>query len=152
MSNVALFPAHRSLPSQAGSVEADFEVWWSLCPLKRAKGEARVAYARARKIASADMLIDGLLRYRAHIEANAVSAHFTAHPATWLNGERWEDEYETPVEQDTPAERLDRILKAKCENMNRLGRRFPGVTDAELERAVQEGWLRKELAEKWGAK
>lgn len=154
MGNVAhLFPTHRPA-APAGSIEADFEVWWSLYPRKKVKGAARTAYLKARKIATADMLIDGLLRYRDHVEAENMAEHFICHPATWLNGERWEDEYEAaPVEtESSPAERADKLLKAKSENMNRLGRRFPDTSDADLLRAVQEGWLRKDLAEKWGVK
>jgi hypothetical protein len=27
---------------------------------------------------------------------------FIAHPTSWLNGERWDDEYETPMRKETP--------------------------------------------------
>lgn len=146
---IAMFPRHRSTAQQAGSVEADFEVWWELYPLKRAKGAARPAYAKARRLVSADMLIDGVIRYSGHLQATGSS--FVCHPASWLNGERWEDEYETSAAEPelSPSERLERILRSKCDNMNRTGRKFPGITEADLRTAVQEGWLRKELVEKW---
>lgn len=81
-------------PIQASSVEARFKRWYFHYPRKKAIQAARVAYARALKVADAhDMdaaeaiLLDGLRRFQFHPNPD-----FRPHPASWLNQRRWEDE------------------------------------------------------------
>lgn len=69
-------------------IEAEFEEWYSRYPRKVAKPSALKAYRRARKKASASELLVGIDVYRATKPDYADYAH----PATWLNGERWLDE------------------------------------------------------------
>lgn len=78
-------------PSRAQQ-HAEFEEWWPHYPRRRAKGAARTAFAKARKRASLEVLIAGADRY-----ANDPNRDpdFTKHPATWLNGDCWEDEPDT---------------------------------------------------------
>lgn len=61
-----------------------FESWWLSYPRKIDKVEARKAYVRARRKASAEELVIGLLRYRFADEKRLIP-----HPATWLHKERW---------------------------------------------------------------
>jgi hypothetical protein len=37
----------------------------------------------------------GLTRYCLHIEEERTEAKYIAHPSTWLNGDRWRDEYKS---------------------------------------------------------
>lgn len=71
-----------------------FDEFWCEVPRKIGKGQARKAWTAALKKADADTIISGIRRYAA--ERRNEDAKFTAHPATWLNGERWEDEQAKP--------------------------------------------------------
>jgi hypothetical protein len=71
-----------------------FDEFWSEVPRKIGKGQARKAWTAALKKADADTIITGIRRYAA--ERRSEDPKFTAHPATWLNGERWEDERPKP--------------------------------------------------------
>ena len=71
-----------------------FDEFWSEVSRKIGKGQARKAWTAALKKADADTIITGIRRYAA--ERRSENPKFTAHPATWLNGERWEDERPKP--------------------------------------------------------
>lgn len=77
----------------------DFDKWWSLWPHKKGKGQARKGYAKALKITDAATLYAALEKQLAHLK-DQKSRGFCPHPATWLNGERWEDEPDGPVVSD----------------------------------------------------
>lgn len=66
-----------------------FDAWWDAYPRKAGKGAARKAYARASRVVGHQVLLDAATRYRS--DPNRSDA-FTAHPSTWLNQDRWEDE------------------------------------------------------------
>lgn len=72
------------------AVLAEFEIWWANVPRKKAKPIAQKAYLAARKKVGAQTLLEGIERYGR--ERQGQDAHYTAHPATWLNEERWTDE------------------------------------------------------------
>lgn len=74
-----------------------FEQFWNACPRKTAKGNARAAWLKAIKKTSPDEIISGMLRYAKTTAGTEVN--FIAHPATWLNGERWLDEHSTPAKR-----------------------------------------------------
>lgn len=67
----------------------EFDRFWQTYPRHEAKGEARKAWAKAVKVAPPEVIIAGAQRYAD--DPNRDPA-FTAHPATWLNRERWLDE------------------------------------------------------------
>ncbi len=70
----------------------DFEsVFWPECPRRVGKKDARKAWLKARRIASLEIIMDGLTAYKRGKPDYADWMH----PATFLNGERWTDEYET---------------------------------------------------------
>ena len=75
--------------------ERDFEDFWEHYPRKVGKGQARKAWKAAAKKADPDEII------RAAEDFAAANTHteprFIAHPATWLNGERWDDVEATPA-------------------------------------------------------
>jgi len=72
--------------------EGNFDLWYEAYPRKTAKADAKKAYLKALKRASADQIMDGLNRYKASI-APDFDPKFHPYPATWLNRGRWEDEY-----------------------------------------------------------
>lgn len=71
------------------SREAAFEEFWKAYPRKVAKGAARSAFGRALKKVDAAALVAGA---RSYADDPARKPDYTKHPATWLNGECWEDQ------------------------------------------------------------
>ena len=72
--------------------EDHFDEWWHFVPRKVGKGAARIAYKSALKKTDPDTLTTGIIRYAREVADK--DDEFIAHPATWLNGERWLDEPE----------------------------------------------------------
>jgi len=67
----------------------DFDEFWLVYPRKAGKRAARVAWDRAVQSVDAPTIVAAAARYRD--DPNRQGA-FTAHPSTWLNQDRWEDE------------------------------------------------------------
>lgn len=67
-----------------------FEEFWKLYPRKTSKGHAEKAWAKAVKDTDPQAILDALTAQRPALAR--AEAQFIAHPATWLNGRRWEDE------------------------------------------------------------
>lgn len=74
-----------------------FEQFWSTCPRKTAKGAARKAWLKAIKTATPAQIIEGMKVYAKQV--TGTEQQFIAHPATWLNGERWLDDTSAPVKK-----------------------------------------------------
>lgn len=70
--------------------DEEFIEFWSVYPRHVGKKAARIAYARARRSADKKTIMIGVRRYAN--ECVGVEPRYIAHAATWLNGERWEDE------------------------------------------------------------
>ena len=68
--------------------QIDFDTFWNTYPIKIGKATATKAWAKALKKATPKEIIEGAERYAKDPNREA---EFTAHPATWLNGERWLD-------------------------------------------------------------
>ena len=77
--------------------EQEFDAFWAAYPKKRDKGHAVKAYRAARKKASDVEILTGLTRQLP--EWSKADPKFIPLAATWLRGERWEDEPETNVHQ-----------------------------------------------------
>lgn len=76
-----------------------FIAFWSACPRRVNKAGARRAYAKAVKVASVAEIAAGLQRWVDWRAAKAEAGEWIPdpmHPATWLNGECWEDELVMP--------------------------------------------------------
>lgn len=86
-----------------------FEEFWAAYPRQVAKPKARVAYAKALTKAGAATILNAMLAY-AEIRRGA-DPQFTAHPATWLNGERWNDKIEPIGGNNGKPNRLDAMLR-----------------------------------------
>lgn len=65
-----------------------FDQFWATYPRKTDKGNAKKAWAKALKKKPAAEIIAAAAAYA----ATKPEPKFTAHPTTWLNGERWDDE------------------------------------------------------------
>jgi len=68
-----------------------WEEFWKLYPRGEGKAQAREAYKKALRKVTADYLLDRLKAYIAHNKKHDIKF---AHATTWLNQERWEDEYD----------------------------------------------------------
>lgn len=88
-----------STPAADAAIEMQFEAWWKLYPRKIGKGQARKAFKTALSKTDADTLNAGVKSYVESVAGK--DQQYIAHPATWLNGERWDDE-PTP---EAPAEK-----------------------------------------------
>lgn len=77
-----------SAPKRATDAE-EFERWYAGYPRKIGRGQALKAFKAARKKADLAALMAGRDRYAAEVAGK--DQGFIAHPATWLNGERWLD-------------------------------------------------------------
>lgn len=84
----------------------EFDAWWAEYPRKRDKGHAMKAYKAARRKASAEELLSGL---RAHLpEFQARPPDRVPYPATWLNGECWNDQPQQ--QQRAPTSRVSQHM------------------------------------------
>lgn len=68
-----------------------FEAFYAAYPLHVGRVKAEQAWARAVRAAGGDVqrIIDGAMRYRNDPNRDP---EFTAHPSTWLNAGRWDDD------------------------------------------------------------
>ena len=79
---------HARAPARAR--EDRFADFWQIYPKKVAKGSAERAWTKAVKDTDPQAILDALTAQRPALAR--AEAQFIAHPATWLNGRRWEDE------------------------------------------------------------
>lgn len=78
----------QNTPASA-SLDAEFEKFWKTYPRRVGKQAARKVWDKARKTTSTDVILAAAERYR---DDPNRSPQFTAHPTTWLNQGRWDDE------------------------------------------------------------
>ena len=72
-----------------------FDNWYSMYPRKVCRHDAEKAWARLKydeKLAAIKSLPEHLQFWR----IAGTDRNYIPHPATWLNGRRWEDEIEMP--------------------------------------------------------
>jgi len=104
--------------------DSGFDVFWEAYPRKENKAKARMAWIKALKVADADAVTAGAQRYRD--DPNREEA-FTAHAATWLNGERWEDA-PLPSRGKEEAPRaltfMEQVVEEPCEHGDPRGSRL----------------------------
>lgn len=89
-----------------GDREAAFAAFWSCYPKKVAKATARAAFGKALKRTTAETIVAGAQSYRDDPERDP---DFTKHPATWLNGDCWDDEREQERRRSKAANAADRF-------------------------------------------
>lgn len=73
----------------------DFDKFWAVYPRKIAKAEARKAWKQTEKIRPSIEKVTEALKKAAQTEQwMRGNGQFIPHAATWLRGERWDDEHE----------------------------------------------------------
>lgn len=91
MTNIRLMFADNQQGQRCNvDVARAFNQFWQAYPRKVAKKAARTAFAKAIKIASIDDIMRGLDEL---VRNSPDDIRFIPHAATWLNGERWTDDY-----------------------------------------------------------
>ena len=91
----------------------DFEKFWQSYPRKEGKQKAESAFAKVD--APVEILLDAIERHKKSAQWQKDNGQFIPHPATWLNGKRWEDQLEATA---TPATReLDEDEVAAIQRM-----------------------------------
>lgn len=79
--------------SRRSSDSPEFTTFWEIYPRKVGKAEARKAWDKAIKAGTMpSQIIDGAKAYVRDPIRRTSEIKFTAHPATWLNQARWDDE------------------------------------------------------------
>lgn len=68
----------------------EFDTFWDAYPKKVAKQNAAKAFAKVD--VSVDVLLEAITRQKQTEEWTKNNGQFIPHPATWLNGRRWEDQ------------------------------------------------------------
>ena len=68
-----------------------FNEFWAIWPRKVARKEALKCYTRARKTATDEQIYDGAKAYAASVVDK--ETRYLLHASTFLNQERWTDEY-----------------------------------------------------------
>lgn len=117
-----------SVPSSARARNPNFEEFWRGYPHKVGKGQAHRAFGKAMDKTSLPAMLEAIRTYIANKPPDVAFCN----PATWLNGERWLDEYPSETEKaqmpmsrqtngasepDTKA-RLDHVMRTRYASPN----------------------------------
>lgn len=81
----------KKINTKENNPQEGWEEFWKLYPRGEGKSSARDAYAKAIKKVEPFYLLERLNLYISHNKKHEIKF---AHAATWLNQERWEDEYD----------------------------------------------------------
>lgn len=76
----------------ATGVAGEFDRFWQAYPRKVGKADARKKFTREAKTHGAEHLIAEAERWAGLWHQAGTEQQFIPHPATWLNGQRWDDE------------------------------------------------------------
>lgn len=80
-----------------------FDLFWSTYPRKIGKGAAELAWKKLKLDDTLQARIIQAVKAQCKSEQwRRDQGQFIPHPATWLNGKRWEDEVEVKIAQDKP--------------------------------------------------
>ena len=71
-------------------LKADFDLFWEAYPKKKAKQDAEKAFAKV--TAPVQVLLGAIEAQKKTEDWTKENGQFIPHPATWLNGKRWEDQ------------------------------------------------------------
>lgn len=106
--------------------EDHFEAFWRAYPRRIGKGAARNAFQKAIRKTDLETMLTAIEAYVQH----KPSWQDFCHPSTWLNQERWSDEWETPTNPQNYADYARSLMNHGSESHPRhLGNDellFPG--------------------------
>lgn len=100
-------PRRRNPSTLSAAQQNLFNRFWNAYPRKESIGDAEKAWA---KLNADEALTDTII---AAVERAIIHDHrfrekqFTPHPASWLNGKEWMNEYEEPQDPTPPRRRLN---------------------------------------------
>lgn len=103
-------------------IEEFFIAFWEAYPRRVGKKAAKKAFERAlREGATPDEIMVGVELYKAWLNSRDTEIQFVKHPATYLNGGCWEDEYKLNLPEKKPfdAEEAKWAYRAKLWNFGR---------------------------------
>lgn len=84
----------------------EFDLFWQNYPRKVAKAKADDSFKKAiNNGAEPQAIITGAKKYAQLCEMQKTETKFIAHPATWLNSERWNDDYSLELKTTTKQKR-----------------------------------------------
>lgn len=100
-------------------MEKAFEIFWAAYPRRIAKGAARKAFAIALRKTTLEIMLAAIEQYKRHKPEKIDYCH----AATWLNGERWEDQWEdAPTVKPQPVVRAARSLDELRKYLKSIGK------------------------------
>jgi len=100
--------------------ETSFDEFWQQYPNKKAKKDAVKAWGKLKlTIGLIDLIMGSLVKHKMSIDWVKDNGKFIPYPATWLKGERWNDEVE---EAQTALFANKRKLSKADQDMEELGR------------------------------
>ena len=76
---------------------SEFEKFWSAYPRKEGKQKARAAFEKVG--VSLDIILEAVEQQKKTAQWRKDNGQFIPHPATWLNGKRWEDQINSGVDR-----------------------------------------------------
>lgn len=102
-------------------IPPDFDAFWEIYPRCIAKGAARRAWAGAVKKARPDDIMAAASEFAEKVMGK--DPKYIPHPATWLNGERWEDKPEANGYHCEKGDGYDKsaVIKAAVRAREQLG-------------------------------
>lgn len=96
----------------------DFEVFWKAYPRKVGKGQAQRSWNKCE--ASLEAVLRAIATQKQSAQWLKDGGQYIPHPATWLNGCRWLDEFTAPADEypeDKP-DRWEREHRARLRRMS----------------------------------
>ena len=75
-----------------GETRALFAAFWDAYPKKKGKGYAEAAFAKAITKTDLHTMLTALQTHKKSTDWQKDGGQYIPYPATWLNGQRWEDE------------------------------------------------------------
>jgi len=85
--------------SKSERVLEGFDTFWNEQTRKEGKGAAKSAYSKALKKTTPDVILEGWRRSKRVYAAEGRDRRLYPLPATWLNQERWDDDYSAAREE-----------------------------------------------------
>ena len=115
------------MPNQEPDLSIDFTDFWGMYPRRVAKKDARKAWLKIPPTQHSKILT-ALFEWR-RIWMDRGEIEYIPYPASWLNGERWEDEY-PPHHRPYTAQQM--VREQKQEKADESGRKLmpPHILDA----------------------
>lgn len=108
-----------------------FEAWWAIYPRKAAKKEARKAWAQMTGEIAKLTLAELMIRTSAFAESVVhKDPEHIAHPATWLRGERWNDELPNRSQTDEQPPRTASLDRGADQHSARVETMVDGARQA----------------------